>query len=109
MMNENTETVKEILEKLKAEIIKILKDKFVDMILFGSYSRGDFSEYSDVDILVLVKDKLNRDEDEKLDDVIAKYSLNHDIVISCIVYPQKIFKEYNTPFILNVREEGIKI
>jgi len=43
------------------EISKKIKEKFgekvANIILFGSYARGDYSEESDIDILIIVKDK----------------------------------------------------
>ncbi|MDR2590905.1 MAG: nucleotidyltransferase domain-containing protein [Oscillospiraceae bacterium] len=34
----------------------ILGDNCINVILYGSYARGDFQEYSDVDIMILTKD-----------------------------------------------------
>lgn len=99
----------DILRRFRAEVSDVLGDTFVDMLLYGSYSRGDFSEFSDVDVLILVKGRLSREENERIDDLVAEYSLRYDIVISCIIYPLRIFEEYNTPFLLNVKGEGIKI
>lgn len=98
-----------ILEDLKAEIKAAVGGKFVELILFGSYSRGDFTEYSDIDLLILVDPPLAREEMRKVDDLIASYSLKHDVVISGLVYPAEIYKRFNTPFLLNVKEQGIAI
>jgi predicted nucleotidyltransferase len=98
-----------ILEDLKAEIKAAVGDKLVELILFGSYSRGDFTEYSDVDLLILVDPMLSRQEMRKVDDLIASYSLKYDVVISGLVYPAEIYRKFNTPFLLNVKEQGIAI
>lgn len=98
-----------ILEGLKAEIKDAVGGKFVELILFGSYSRGDFTEYSDIDLLILVDPPLAREETRKVDDLIASYSLKYDVVISGLVYPAEIYKRFNTPFLLNVKEQGIAI
>ncbi|MDF0594273.1 hypothetical protein P0O24_11855 [Methanotrichaceae archaeon M04Ac] len=45
----------------------------------------------------------------RIDDLIAEYSLRHDLVISAIVYPSKTFQECSTPFLLSVKEDGIAI
>lgn len=98
-----------ILEDLKEEIKAAIGDKFVELILFGSYSRGDFTEYSDIDLLILVDPPLAREEMRKVDDLIASYSLKYDVVISGLVYPAEIYRKFNTPFLLNVKEQGIAI
>lgn len=50
-------------------------------------------------------------EDKMLREVdpIASYSLKYDVVISGLVYPAEIYRKFNTPFLLNVKEQGITI
>ena len=98
-----------ILKKLKKDLKAALGEKIGNLILFGSYSRGDNTEYSDVDLLILVNSRLTRDETRKVDDLIAGYSLEHDVVISGLVYPIDTYKRFNTPFLLNIKEEGIVV
>jgi predicted nucleotidyltransferase len=43
------------IKRISDEIRKI--DGVVDVVLFGSYSRGDFDEGSDIDLLVIFKNK----------------------------------------------------
>lgn len=93
------EAVLKLLEKLKVEMKEKLGDKLVQLLLFGSYSIGDYSASSDVDLLILADGDLSRAERDQIDDLIAEYSLmRHDVVISAIVYPSKTFLEYSTPF-----------
>jgi len=103
------EEIEQILHRFKDEVRKVCGKKFIDLILFGSYARGDYSEDSDVDVLFIVKEELSRSEKDKIAELLAHFSLEFDVLISCIDYPYKLFKEYNTPFLLNVKEEGVKI
>jgi predicted nucleotidyltransferase len=105
----STEQVRSLLGDLKADLKTVLRDRLEDLVLFGSYSRGDYSRYSDIDLIILVKDELTRSENATVDELVARYSLRHDIVISGLVYPISTYQNINTPFFLNVREEGIKI
>ena len=98
-----------ILKKLKKDLKAALGEKIGNLILFGSYSRGDNTEYSDIDLLILVNSRLTRDETRKVDDLIAGYSLEHDVVISGLVYPIETYQRFNTPFLLNIKEEGIVV
>ena len=91
-----------ILKGLKKDLKAALGEKIGNLILFGSYSRGDNTEYSDVDLLILVNSRLTRDETRKVDDLIADYSLEHDVVISGLVYPIDTYQRFNTPFLLNI-------
>ena len=98
-----------ILKGLKKDLKAALGEKIGNLILFGSYSRGDNTEYSDVDLLILLNSRLTRDETRKVDDLIADYSLEHDVVISGLVYPIETYQRFNTPFLLNFKEEGIVV
>ena len=98
-----------ILKGLKKDLKAALGEKIGNLILFGSYSRGDNTEYSDVDLLILVNSRLTRDETRKVDDLIADYSLEHDVVISGLVYPIDTYQRFNTPFLLNIKEDGIVV
>jgi predicted nucleotidyltransferase len=52
-------------EKIKKIINKVLEEKGIKIekiILFGSRARGDFKENSDWDLLIIVEEKLSRDE-----------------------------------------------
>ena len=98
-----------ILKRLKKDLKAALGEKVGNLILFGSYSRGDNTEYSDVDLLILVNSRLTRDETRKVDDLIADYSLEHEVVISGLVYPIDTYQRFNTPFLLNIKEEGIVV
>ena len=46
--------MKELLDKYIAEIKKIYGTHLQEVILYGSYARGDFKEDSDIDIMILL-------------------------------------------------------
>ena len=99
----------EIIKEVKAEIFNTLTDKFEEIILFGSYARGDNTDDSDVDLVLVVKETLSKAEKEEITNVLSHLSLKYDIVLSCIDYPKIPFEKYQTPFLLNVKDEGIRI
>ena len=52
-------------EKIKKIINQVFEEKGIKVekiILFGSRARGDFKENSDWDLLIIVEEKLSRDE-----------------------------------------------
>ena len=44
----------ELLKKLRFNIEDVIKSDLSEVILYGSYARGDFDEESDIDIAVIV-------------------------------------------------------
>jgi len=98
----------EILREVKEKLKEILGEDLVEVILFGSYARGDAREDSDVDVLVVVRRKLTLKEHDKLTEVTDRYVLERGIVVSLIVYPISGKMKYD-PLIQNVQAEGIRV
>ena len=78
------------------------------VVLYGSMARGDSHQDSDVDILILVKDKkrINRD---KIYDFVIDAELEFGIDISVNIYESDQFDQLvliNAPFAANVAKEG---
>jgi len=68
---------------LKQHLQKHYGDSIKDIVLFGSQARGDSTEYSDYDILIVLdKDYSGRDENKILDlcyDIDLKYNILLDV------------------------------
>lgn len=99
------------IEKLK----KSLKERFgkeIELFLFGSVARGEGSESSDIDILVLLKNAVNTSIEEEIYNIAYEIGLEYDIVFGIIVHTKKEWKELSKkqiPLTLEVKKEGIKI
>ena len=104
------EKVKRISTEIKKYLIESFEDKVKKVILYGSYARGDYNKDSDIDILIVVSDDINPIEiEESLSDLLFEILLNENELCSVRAIPEKLFKEYNSPFLLNVKEEGVMI
>ena len=100
----------QLVRRIKNYLIERYGEKIKDVILYGSYARGQFTENSDIDILVLVDDTLNPFEvRENLSDLLLDILLDEEELISVIVLPENFFENYNSPFMINVKKEGVKV
>lgn len=107
---------KEIQEELD-EFISLLKNRFGDdlksVIVYGSYARGDYSENSDIDIMVLVAlpDNLIRQTENDVYDGAYDLELKYGKVLSPIIKNQDFFEYWagTLPFYRNVKNEGVKV
>ena len=107
MKNQNLD---KIIFLLKQWFTEQYQDNLESIILYGSKARDDAKEYSDIDILVVLKKAFNyREEIEKTSHFIADLSLEYDTVISRAFISTQRFHEENNPFLLNVRREGITL
>lgn len=79
------------------------------IILYGSAARGTNTDESDVDVAVLIKDKLDNDKEEKLSDFVVDMNLKYDKVFSVIDIDYDTFCNWKEaiPFYQNVSKEGI--
>ena len=86
----------------------INSDKIISIILFGSVARGDDTEESDIDILIISNHR--EDLDDKISDEIAWIMYDKKELISAHVINEEIFnKTKNFSFLTNVLKEGVPI
>ncbi|MBQ7776798.1 MAG: nucleotidyltransferase domain-containing protein [Lachnospiraceae bacterium] len=88
-------------------------DDIVEIVLFGSYARGDYTKDSDIDIVALVRGQ-RTELQEKLKlvwDVSAELGLENDVVVSPTVIPYDEYVKYREtlPYYHNISAEGKKI
>ena len=102
------ERIKRLINQIKAHLIKLYGGKIRKVILYGSCVRGEKARDSDIDILVLVDQSLNPFEvRESLSDLLFDIILNEGELVSVIVVPEDFFESYNSPFMLNMKKEGV--
>ena len=100
----------QLVRRIKNYLIERYGEKIRDVILYGSYAREQFTENSDIDILVLVDDTLSPFEVRKnISDLLLDILLDEGELVSVIVLPESFFENYNYPFMINVKKEGGKV
>jgi len=90
--------------------IRSYGSKVLQIILYGSHARGEATSESDVDFLVVVADSLDPWEVRRsLDDVLLDILLRQGRLISIVVVPKSLYENYNFPFLIQIRQEGIPL
>ena len=87
---------------VKKHLVKIYGNEIKKVILYGSHVRKEANKDSDIDLLVIISDSLNPSE-------VRNSILHEKEQISVITVPEHFFNNYNSPFILNIKSEGISI
>jgi predicted nucleotidyltransferase len=99
-----------ILRSLRLELARVLGDQFQSVILYGSQARGQARSDSDIDVLVVVRDESDYgDLIRRTSAAVSALSLQHDVVISRVFMSRERFEREQTPFLLNVRREGVPL
>ncbi len=100
--------VKRLVEQVKAFLHERYGAGIKRVILYGSHARGEATEDSDIDVLVLVDQSLDpREVENSLSDLLYDIILEEHELVSVIAVSEERFENYNSPFMLNVRKEGI--
>ena len=108
-----SQTMRNLIEEYVNAIRDIYGVHLKQVILYGSYARGDFEKDSDVDIMVLVdlpEEKLNAFSDD-LSELGFDYNVMHDIWFMPVVRNIEHFRYWCQayPFYSNVAKEGISL
>jgi len=101
--------IEEILQKFRHSLKNTLGKKFSRLILFGSYAREEAESESDIDVAILIKKQLMKEEKNMVSQIASSLSLKHDVVISCVFYLESQYLSWETPFLSNLRREGITL
>ncbi|MCL4477503.1 MAG: nucleotidyltransferase domain-containing protein [Deltaproteobacteria bacterium] len=100
--------IKIILHEVQKILKKVYGENLKKIILYGSYARGDFTNGSDIDLMILLKDmKDPMNEREKYFNEIWELDLKYDTLISIIPLKEEEYKTRKLPVILNAKHEGV--
>ncbi|KQC14201.1 MAG: hypothetical protein APR63_14880 [Desulfuromonas sp. SDB] len=99
------------IERFREAIKKNLGKDLISIIAFGSKVRGDYNETSDIDILIIVKDRSLRIMD-KIAEITSELNIKYNISIAPVVFSEKEYdvnKVMNTSFTSSISAEGLSL
>lgn len=110
-LNRNlTEKEKQAINELVNGLKKLYGNNLSRVILYGSKARGDATEDSDIDIMIVLKKIDNYTvEREKINDLVWKISYKYDLLIADTIRSEEEYLTLKTPLLLNVKKEGIEL
>lgn len=102
-----------ILNRINEVYYEVYGKDVVDILLYGSYARGDYDHDSDIDIVAIVYGE-RFDLQKKLDrvwDISSELELEYGIIVSPTVIPFNEYMEYKEilPYYQNIQKEGVSI
>jgi len=112
-MNETNLNLTALADELRHSTHLIFGDRLRKIILYGSYARGDHTNDSDLDIMVLANFDENEEKllESSLGKMSSRASLDYDITVSLLLNNESLFMNrlHISPFYRNVLLEGVEI
>ena len=103
----------DIMEDFAKNARKILGNSLDSVIVYGSYARGDYSEFSDIDVMLLVSlgDEDIKKISDQISDLAFDFMMKYGIDISPVITNTEHFNYWvdNLPYYRNVRDEGVRL
>ncbi len=105
------QSMEELIQKYVLGVQEIYGTHLRQVILYGSYARGDYN--SDVDIMILpdLSDMEIKKYRHSLSDMTFDFNMDYDVDIKPIAKSEEHYNKWvvNYPFYANVNREGVKI
>lgn len=103
-------TAFQIAADLRQQLGSLYGSRLNHVVLFGSQARGQASEGSDIDVLVVLEDPVNPHEEiSRTIDIVSAISLQHDVLLSCVFVGRSEFIYGGSPLLANIRVEGVPV
>ena len=106
----NDETIRAVKDDVVYEVRNLMKGDLVEIILYGSCARGDYTDDSDIDIALITNcDRLEAQMySRELAGIATKLAMKYFAVVTFVCLP---FEEYSTKnkwyeYFRNIQEEG---
>ena len=105
--------MQDLMQQYVEAVKKIYGSHVRQIILYGSYARGDFRQDSDIDIMILldISDLELKAYAQKLSYMTYDFNLDHDLDIKPIAKSEEHFNKWvvNYPFYSNINKEGVTL
>ena len=104
-------SIKPIATEFKRELKRLYGDQLTDLLLFGSYARGDQHEESDIDFAIVLKNTATRPTDEiiRLVPISTALSLKYGVIVSTLAVSEHKLNTSMQGIYQDIRKEGVRV
>lgn len=98
-----------VVAELRKRLRTLYGARFRDLLLYGSYARGDQREGSDVDLLLLLEDPVDTGREIlRLESIAWPLSLDYGIVLSVMPVSHEAYQRGETSFLRIARKDATR-
>ena len=100
--------IEQILKEFREEMERVYGERLREVILYGSWARGEATDDSDIDLLVVLEGEVAPGQEiDRMIDIITEINLEHGVLISVCPVSEEEYLTVDSPLLLNVRREGM--
>lgn len=107
------QTMQGLMQQYVSNVRAIYGSHLRQIILYGSYARGDYNLDSDVDVMILLdlSDMDIKGYRHQLSDMTFDFNMDHDMDIKPIAKSEEQYQKWveNYPFYANVNRDGVTL
>jgi len=103
--------IERIVKEFKGKIAELYGQRLKRVVLYGSYARGHANdEHSDIDLAVVLAGAVDPCEEiNRMADIFTDLNLEHNVLIAVYPVSESNFDKIESPFLINIRREGITV
>ncbi len=96
------------LSEFRQAIQRLYGGMLNDVVLYGSWARGEATADSDIDVVVVLSGNVTPGaEIDRMIEIITDVNLRHGVLISVYPVSEKDYIGLDSPLLMNVRREGV--
>ena len=94
--------------QFKRKVSGLYGRKLREVILYGSWARGDATSDSDIDLAVVLEGPVSPSaEIDRMIDIITNIDLHYDVLLSVYPVSTNDYAVVQSPLLINLRREGV--
>ena len=99
-----------ILTELRRQLNTLYGDRLVKMILYGSQARGDARQWSDIDVLVVLRGPVRASQEvRRSGGIVSGMCLEFDVDIQCLFVSEDQYERSEGPVLQDAHREGVEV
>jgi len=102
--------IEPLLAELRAGLRQLYGERLQEVLLYGSWARGEAGLGSDVDVMVVLRGRIEKTREiERMLDLIVVLGEKHRTLVSVYPISQEEYETLRSPLLLNARREGVAV
>jgi len=107
----NQDVIEKVVRESTTEIPALMKDDVREIILYGSCARGDYTEDSDIDVVILTNSdrKDAKRYGDGLDELATRIGMETFAIVNYVCLPYQEFEDKKSwyPYFMNISKDGV--